>query len=60
MEKQEPKKTCTKCQTYGFWPIGRLVPIGKYDSQDWGDEIVKCPWVIILQMGMIKVKDIRY
>jgi hypothetical protein len=44
MEKQEPEKTCTKCSGFGFWPIGDLVPIGKYDAQDWGNKVIQCPF----------------
>lgn len=38
------KKTCPTCQGYGWWPIGRLCPIGRRDATEWGDLVVQCPW----------------
>jgi len=37
-------KKCTICYGYGFWPIGDLVPIGEFDSKDWGNRVIMCPW----------------
>jgi len=38
------KKICTKCQGFGWWPIGGLSPIGAMDAQEWKGRTIKCPW----------------
>ncbi len=35
---------CSKCWGYGWWPIGDLVPIGRWDGGEWGNKVIKCPW----------------
>jgi hypothetical protein len=35
---------CTRCFGFGWWPIGRLSPIGEKDYEEWKLKIIKCPW----------------
>jgi hypothetical protein len=39
-----PLSPCKYCIGYGFWPLGDLVPIGEWDSRDWGAKVVQCPY----------------
>ena len=40
--KSEPK--CPACYGCGWHPLGYLCPIGPLDAQEWGNEVIKCPW----------------
>ena len=41
---EAPVRKCPKCLGWGFWPLGDLCPIGEFDSQEFGDQVIKCPW----------------
>jgi len=43
-EETEPKPRCTTCFGWGWWPVGDLIPIGEWDSRDWGSRTIQCPW----------------
>jgi len=46
---------CDVCYGYGWYPIGRLTPIGQMDAGGWGSLVVKCPWC-----GAGYVEDEKY
>jgi len=52
---EAPVRKCPKCLGWGFWPLGDLCPIGEFDSQEFGDQVIKCPWCGFLPT---KVKQI--
>ncbi len=31
------------CMGYGWWPMGRLCPIGRIDAGEWKGRTIKCP-----------------
>lgn len=49
-------KDCSKCMSYGWWPTGDLVPIGRQDARDWGRNVIRCPWC----NGGFDMNDDRY
>jgi len=45
MKEKQEKQKCKMCREFGWWPVGRLVPIGEMDSEEWPwEKIIQCPW----------------